>query len=271
MGHFSANSSSHTFLLEFLQFVVTLVDTVVYSTGIIDIVVKWNVDVALSHVTDHMYNSMHRKHYGITTSVFTLSILRTVTQFWAIHENYGYSLKALWVVCESIRGRNYRLKKRIIYLGLMTIPQLTLWMQCHPTEHYMLITRLPFVLQVYCQVCSLTLPQVTQLICVGGSAGCDYGIQLRVIQCHNWGFDGYNMQVKGKSCQCVWSPQLHNLSYWYSKDMWNKISSERWGNITGSIIVIWDTQTSFLMDILYLLGGCSYKNSYVATEVTMHT
>ena len=39
--------------------------------------------------------------------------------FRAIYENNGYSLKALWVVCESIRERNYRLKKkRIIYLGL---------------------------------------------------------------------------------------------------------------------------------------------------------
>lgn len=50
---------------------------------------------------------------------------------------------------------------------------------------------------------------MTQLICVGGSAGCDYGIQPHVIQCHNRGFDGYNMQVKGKSlmslyiCVCV--------------------------------------------------------------------
>ena len=32
--------------------------------------------------------------------------------FRAIYENYGYSLKALWVVCESIRERNYRLKKK---------------------------------------------------------------------------------------------------------------------------------------------------------------
>ena len=37
----------------------------------------------------------------------------------AIYEDYGYLLKALWVVWESIRERNYRLKKRIIYLGLM--------------------------------------------------------------------------------------------------------------------------------------------------------
>ena len=58
MGHFSANSSSQ---LEFLQFIVALVGTVVHSAGFIDTVVKWNVDVALSHVTDHMYNSMHRK------------------------------------------------------------------------------------------------------------------------------------------------------------------------------------------------------------------
>ena len=28
-------------------------------------------------------------------------------------------MKALWVVCESIREWNYRLKKRIIYLGLV--------------------------------------------------------------------------------------------------------------------------------------------------------
>ena len=49
MGHFSANSSSqnlHTFLL---QFVVALVSTLVHSTGFIDTVVKWNVDVGLSH------------------------------------------------------------------------------------------------------------------------------------------------------------------------------------------------------------------------------
>ncbi len=40
--------------------------------------------------------------------------------FRAIYENYGYSLKALWIVWESIRERNYRLKKkRIIYLGLV--------------------------------------------------------------------------------------------------------------------------------------------------------
>ncbi len=32
--------------------------------------------------------------------------------FRAIYENYGYSLKALWVVWESIIERNYRLKKK---------------------------------------------------------------------------------------------------------------------------------------------------------------
>ena len=32
--------------------------------------------------------------------------------FQAIYENYGYSLQALWVVWESIRERNYRLKKK---------------------------------------------------------------------------------------------------------------------------------------------------------------
>lgn len=61
------------------------------------------------------------------------------------------------------------------------------------------IRKLPFVSQVSSQVCSLTLPQMTQLICVGGSAGCNYGIQPHVIQCYNQGFDGYNMQVKGMS------------------------------------------------------------------------
>ena len=39
-------------LTEFLQFVVALVGTVVHSTGFIDSVVKWNVGVALSHMTD---------------------------------------------------------------------------------------------------------------------------------------------------------------------------------------------------------------------------
>ena len=43
----------------------------------------------------------------------------TAKVFWATYENYGYSLKALWVVWESIRERNYRLRKRIIYLGLL--------------------------------------------------------------------------------------------------------------------------------------------------------
>ena len=93
--HFSANFSSHTFLLEFLQFVVGIV---VYSLGFIynnclgrvvlccfvfllccvalpsfwashgwlshvhvDTMVEWDVDVVLSHVTDYMCNSMHRK------------------------------------------------------------------------------------------------------------------------------------------------------------------------------------------------------------------
>ena len=74
MSHFSANSSSHTFLLEFLQFVVALVDTVVNSTGFIDTVIKWNVNVALSHVTDHMTCAIQcaGKLYSIVTSMFTL-------------------------------------------------------------------------------------------------------------------------------------------------------------------------------------------------------
>ena len=53
--------------------------TVVHSTGIIDTVVKWNIDVALAHVTDHMYTSTGNT--GIATSVFTSSILPRVTQF----------------------------------------------------------------------------------------------------------------------------------------------------------------------------------------------
>ena len=35
-------------------------------------------------------------------------------------------MKALWLVCESIRERNYRLRKRIIYLGLQMTKELTL-------------------------------------------------------------------------------------------------------------------------------------------------
>ena len=35
--------------------------------------------------------------------------------FRAIYENYGYSLKGLWVVCGSITERNYRLKKLFIW------------------------------------------------------------------------------------------------------------------------------------------------------------
>ena len=91
-----------------MQFVVALVDTVVYSTGVIDTVVKWNVDVALSHVTDHMYNSMHRKtlawirHRDV---LFQPSHFVQSLNFEQIN-NSGYSLKALQVVCQSIRERN---------------------------------------------------------------------------------------------------------------------------------------------------------------------
>ena len=34
-----------------------------------------------------------------------------------------------------------------------------------------------------------------QMKCVGGSAGCSYAGQPRVVQCHNRGFDGYDVQV----------------------------------------------------------------------------
>ena len=41
--------------------------------------------------------------------------------FRAIYENYGYSLKALWVVWESIRERYYRLKKKNYLSGVLGI------------------------------------------------------------------------------------------------------------------------------------------------------
>ena len=46
------------------------------------------------------------------------------------------------------------------------------------------------VLILSCAVCVCV-----QLKCVGGSAGCSYGSQPRVVQCHNRGFDGYDVQV----------------------------------------------------------------------------
>ena len=76
MGHFSANSSSHTFLLEFLQFVVVLVDIVVYL-GFIDTVVKWNVDVALSHVTDHMICAIRKILHHCNIRVYTEDYIQT--------------------------------------------------------------------------------------------------------------------------------------------------------------------------------------------------
>lgn len=82
----------------------------------------------------------------------------------------------------------------------MRIPGHFMQMPSNIKTTRIVIRKLPFVSPlVYSQVCSLSLPQMTQLICVGGSAGCDYGIQPHVIQCHNQGFDGYNMQVKGMS------------------------------------------------------------------------
>lgn len=40
---------------------------------------------------------------------------------------------------------------------------------------------------------------VPQLKCVGGSAGCSYTNQPRVVQCHNRGFDGYDVQWECKA------------------------------------------------------------------------
>ena len=88
-GPFSANSSSHTFLLEFLQFIVTLVGTVVNSTGFIDTVVK--VEYGCGIVTrdrPHVQFNAHGKYlhgYSITKSVFTLSILKFRTGIMCIH------------------------------------------------------------------------------------------------------------------------------------------------------------------------------------------
>ena len=115
MGHFSANSSSHTFLLEFLQFVVAVVGYSCHSTGFIDTVVKWNVDVALSHMTDSMHRKtpariQHRDIHFYTVNTCTVIQFRTI---------YGYSLKVLWIVSESIRERNYRLKTLFIWVYLI--------------------------------------------------------------------------------------------------------------------------------------------------------
>ncbi|CAI8028369.1 Store-operated calcium entry-associated regulatory factor [Geodia barretti] len=50
------------------------------------------------------------------------------------------------------------------------------------------------VLILSCAVCVCV-----QLKCVGGSAGCSYGSQPRVVQCHNRGFDGYDVQWECKA------------------------------------------------------------------------
>ncbi len=54
----------------------------------------------------------HARVARLVAKFITIFIMRNVDFFRAIYENYGYSLKALWVVWESIRERNYRLKKK---------------------------------------------------------------------------------------------------------------------------------------------------------------
>ncbi len=60
----------------------------------------------------------HARVARLVAKFKTIFITRTVDPdvgllfFRAIYENYGYSLKALWVAWESIRERNYRLKKK---------------------------------------------------------------------------------------------------------------------------------------------------------------
>ena len=50
---------------------------------------------------------------GIVTCWLICLFLYSHSKFFqAIYENYGYSLKALWVVWESIRERNYRLNNK---------------------------------------------------------------------------------------------------------------------------------------------------------------
>ena len=101
---------------------MALVGTVVYSTGDIDTVVKWNMDVALAHVTDHMYNfqctgnTMASRHLCLQRQYSVQSF--NFEQFMRIMgTHYGYSVwdRAL------IRERNYW----IIYLGLLISPQST--------------------------------------------------------------------------------------------------------------------------------------------------
>ena len=94
-------SANYTFLLEFLQFVLALVGTVVHSAGFIDTVVKWNVATCEIQCTG---KPLHE--YSIVTSISFCVVTKFRAELWV-------------VVCQSIRERNYRLKKRIIYLGLL--------------------------------------------------------------------------------------------------------------------------------------------------------
>ena len=93
------------------QFVVALVSTLVHSTGFIDTVVKWNVDVGLSH--DRLFsllaNSFNNNQESALKDYIQNSVMLQYNHCWMISfctvtQSFLSNLWEIWVFIESIMG-----------------------------------------------------------------------------------------------------------------------------------------------------------------------